>query len=225
MNSDLPEGCLYPKDAFLILNTNRPNQIQPFVIDLHLQYRLKKKQNVLLILLLNDWEHTNSIAAKLGINLSIYKQNGLLDYVDMFDLMKDDTRTCVDWKQMTEIVLQKVDRLPENSYIMIDDLSLFYVIHSQPNQVYNFVHEILKRLKNKNCSALVGSASECGDERMDSHVQFLKYQCDVWIDCGGASSGFSKNFDGIIKCMDMKTNSTICANYKLQLRSVVFSNI
>src|SRR6218665_419795 len=121
MNSHLPENCLYPNDAFLIFNSNRPNQVQPFVIDLHLQYRLKRKHHVLLILLANDAEHTNSVAAKLGVNLNMFKQNSTLDYVDLFDMMKNDSEPDVDWQLLTTTILNKIEKLPENSIVMIDD--------------------------------------------------------------------------------------------------------
>lgn len=225
MTTEFPETCLYPLDASLIFSSHRPNQTHSFIVDLQLQYRLKRKQKVLLLLLEKDWEHTSSVGAKLGVNLNMYKQTGLLDYVDLYEVMMNNNELNIDFEAFTSKVFDKIERLPENSILIIDDISILHIVHSSPSDIYSFIDKAMKLLIKKKSSILVGSAVETGDERSDSHAELLKHQADVWLDFGRAPSGFSQNFDGIIKSTDARTLSNTSANYKVQLRTVTFSNI
>ena len=241
--SDMGQSWLFPKLTCcpqFILNTLRSGLTQPFAFELILHHHVKElesQNNILLILLSHNWKHYSAVAAKCGLNLKKKKsdiisgeevEENKIDSVDIFDydyVYNDPFDYTFDWALFTEDISAKVNFLPHNSIVLIDDLSVLLSLDVTSSSIYRFVRLLRKELTKKQSILFIASNYVQEDEQMHQLITSLIYECDTWLDCNNPKSGYSSHINGIAKFNSKIDGSSFEMNYKLLNRNVIFTKI
>lgn len=219
---------LYPKGNIFMLNTIRSTLTQPFAFDLLLQHFAKESRNILVVLLSENWSHYSAVATKCGINLKKFQSEGKICSVDIFEYDHPKTNGLeyhFDWTIFMRDILAQVAKLPNNSALLIDDLSVLLSLNVDPSFIYTFVRQLKKELFKKQCTLFIASHYAIEDEQLNNVITSLIYECDTWLDCDKPKSGYSLQINGIAKCHNKKDDTLIEMNYKLSNRNVLFKRL
>jgi hypothetical protein len=108
-------------NSYLLL-TNRDQISQQFIFDVLIQDLVKKDNQLLLILLSNNWTNYSTIAAKCGLNLKNLRDKQLIKVIDII------SEEQFDYQKFVFKLNEELSHLSSNSVLLIDVLSLFLIV-------------------------------------------------------------------------------------------------
>lgn len=246
--TDSTTSWLHPKPGTFTVNTVRSLLTQPFAFELMLQSLVKGAEgtSLALVLLGQGWSHYSAVATKCGISsLKSRREEGTITVVDLFDETAGDDHSgffsdpcevgqidTLQWGKLVKAINAQVTKLPSNSVLLIDDLSVLLSYIAEPALIYSFVRRLRQSLKRKQCSLFIGTYFLEEDEAATVLVTSLLYECDTWLDCDRPKSGYSQTINGIAKCHTKQqaaeggsSTSVVEMNYRLSNRTVIFKRI
>jgi len=213
--SDLISLLELSSNSYLLL-TSGHHISQQFVFDLLLQHFAKKGNQLLLILLSNQWSHYSTIAAKCGINLKNLKDKQLIKVIDT---ISDED---FDYQKFLSKVNEELSNLSPNSVILIDDLSLLFSLNVEFVDIYKFVHKLRVNCSTNNQILAIGThfPTEEDDEEVHRLVVSITHSSDIWCEVDKTRTGFSPLVSGTLKLHKRYDNCCKEMNYKIGDRNV-----
>ncbi|KAK3091921.1 hypothetical protein FSP39_023737 [Pinctada imbricata] len=187
---------------------------------------MRNEHPVCFVSLSQSFGHYNVVATKWGSPLTLYKEKGILSFIDILSMTReclgDDTKNHSfllgvsanpkgSMKELIDLIKQKYDKLKEctskTPVIIIDNLSLWIDIGYSINQVIHFVN-VLNRLVLKPSQPDLEAGSFISNldsglthDDIDKTVlwKYMSHMSDMTIEVSGLDSGFCKEVHGKIK--------------------------
>jgi hypothetical protein len=202
-------------NSYLLL-TNRDQISQQFIFDVLIQDLVKKDNQLLLILLSNNWTNYSTIAAKCGLNLKNLRDKQLIKVIDII------SEEQFDYQKFVFKLNEELSHLSSNSVVLIDDLSLFFSLSLNFEVIYKLVHKLRVNCSQNNQILVIGShfPSEEDDEEVHRLVVSIAHKSDIWCEVNKTRTGFSPLISGSLKIHKRRDNCYKEMNYKLSERSV-----
>lgn len=219
------QNWLYPRNDSFMLNTTRSVLTQPFAFDLLLHYFAKENRNIIVVLLDQNWNHYSAVATKCGLNLKKCQSEGRINAVDIFECTSNGSEDSFDWDLFVQDIFCKVNQLPTNSVVLIDDLSVLLSLDVTCSSIYTLVRRLRRELAKKKSTLFVASNYQHENDQLYSLITSLIYECDTWLDCDTPKSGYSLQINGIARFVNKIDGSLLEMNYKLSNRNVVFKKL
>ena len=179
-----------------------------FCLHHFISYSLKSNGSLILVTLQQSFAHYSNVAAKLGVNLSLAKQNGKVQCVDLMTQFKNmiiidqDSQNCdMDEniiKGVYETIRDHVSNITGEVVIVIDDISLLMCIGFDPKLIAHFLQylAILVKENNQKLSLVLGDRCFEHDSQSEWLSKSLHHKSDVVVSVAPLSSGFSKDVHG-----------------------------
>lgn len=218
------------KDERFILATMADTLTQPFCFDQLYHSLLKEGRSMLLVLLAQNLQHYSAVATKCGVNNKYLKPGQRFDVLDFFDCQgtigDDGLRYDYEWSDFKADLLNRVDKLPERSVVMFDDLSvLLCSLNFSISNVYSLIRLVRRKLFLKEGTLFVGSFYCPEDEQLHAMITTLAHECHLWLACDKPQTGFSMHIHGIAKCYHQMEGAFEVYNYRISNRNVIFNKI
>ena len=146
------------------------------------------------------------MASKLGVNLSLAKQNGNVICLDLMTEFKslvvcenDKHEAIADsLKHIYKCIDEKVGKSSGKSVVLFDDISMLMCLGFDQQVVAQFVHHLNMLIKknSERLTLVIGSKLLENDTQADWLCKYLQHTADLSLSVSPLPSGFCKDVHG-----------------------------
>jgi hypothetical protein len=183
------------KPTFTLIESRNNNNDGLFLINHLLSNIVKNETKTCLITLQQTISHYKSIQTKIG-NLNKFSkliENGVLAHVDGLKELSTDPNEDLFSTFFNSIYSRLNTDLANVKYLIIDDLSIFYLLGCSLNGLYEF----LFKLKNTYHSlSLIVYAKNLSDSDWDNLIKDFAYLSELYLIVSDLTTGYSKDIHG-----------------------------